>query len=192
MTGHSSSTTGCGVVTQRSPQVGMRAVRRADPLADRDVGVVAGEDVGETQLAPHLPEARVGVQEHAVPRGGEQLLVGAEAHHVQQQVCAADPGERVPTRETRVHAVVERDRPGEAEPAERAPHVLDEVRLRGGQPVDEQHLVAEPAEAEQVLEELPGVARLRGLLGDSAADDDAAGVHRSRQTTQSASACRRR
>ena len=36
-----------------------------------------------------------------------------------------------------MQAVVVRDGPGEAEPAERAPHVLDEVRLRGGQPVDE-------------------------------------------------------
>ena len=153
---------------------------------------MAGEDVGETQLVPHLSEARIGVQKHSVPGRGEQLLVGTEAHDVQDQVCTADPCERVPTSEARVHAVVVRDGPGEVEPAEHAPHVLNEIRLRGGQPVDEQHLVAEPTEAEQVLQKLPAVARLRGLLGESAADDDAAGVHLSCQTAQSESAYRRR
>jgi hypothetical protein len=153
---------------------------------------VTGEDVGETQRVPHLTEARVGIQKHPVPGCGEELLVRAEAHDVQEQVCAADPGERFRSREARVHAVVVGDRPGEVEPVERAPYVVDEVRLGGGQPVDEQHLVAEPAEAEQVLEELPGVARLARLLSDCAADDDAAGVHLSCQTAQSESECTRR
>lgn len=103
-----------------------------------------------------------------------------------------DPGERLAAGEARMAAVVVRDRPLEAEPPERASYVLDEGRLRGGQSVDEQHLESEPAKAEQVLEELPGVAGLPRLLGDCAADDDAAGGHLSCQTAQSASVWRRR
>jgi hypothetical protein len=151
---------------------------------------VSDEDVCQTELVPHLPEPRVGVEENPVAGSSEQLSVGAEAHNVQQQVGAPDPRQRVAPRETGMPAVVVRDRPREVEAVERAPDVLDKRRFGSGQPVDEQDFVSEPAEAEQVLKKLPGVAWLAGLLCDSSADDDAAGRHFSCQTAQSASACR--
>ena len=57
----------------------------ADVPADRDEVVVAGEDVGEAELPPDLPEARIDVEEDAPPRGREQLRVADEAHDVEEE-----------------------------------------------------------------------------------------------------------
>jgi hypothetical protein len=145
------------------------------------VDVVAGEDVGQPEGVPHLAEARVGVQEDAAARGRQQLVVGQEAHDVEQQVGVRDELQRVATGHAGVAAVAEIQRPrlAEAGGAERIPQPRHARGLRGRagvQAVEEEHLVPEPAEAEQVLQELPGMAGGARLLGHGARHDDAAGV----------------
>jgi hypothetical protein len=150
------------------------AVRGTDALADRDVRVVAGEHIGQAERPPHLAEARVGVEEHAARRRGQQLFVGHVTHHVEQQVGAAQERERVRAGDARVNAVadVDRIRAVQSGVAKCPPHPLDAGRVPALEPIEQQNLVAQGAEAEQVLHELPRVPGGTGLARDGAADRD--------------------
>jgi len=47
---------------------------------------VTGEEVGEGELTPHLPEAGVDIEKHAQGRSREQLLVVQVTHHVEEEI----------------------------------------------------------------------------------------------------------
>ena len=181
-TGQRSSTTGCGIVSQRSPQVGTPQPSLADVPPDRDEVVVTREHVREAELPPHLAEPRVDVEEDAPPGGGEQLGVAHEAHHVEQEARARGAFERLLPREPaeRLPSVAE-DAVGDARPprAARAGSGARPPRCATGmprlEPVDDGHVEAELAEAEHVLEQRPGVSAVPGALRERRADDDRVG-----------------
>ena len=70
-----SSTTGCGVVIQSSPHVGIVQSGLPDPLADRHERVVAREGVVQVERPPHLPEAGVDVEIRAQRHPLEHTLL---------------------------------------------------------------------------------------------------------------------
>src|SRR4051794_19542710 len=133
---------------------GDRAVSRADALTDGDVRVVAREDVGQSKRVPHLAESRIGVEEHTPARGGEDLPIVAEAHHVEQEVGVAHPLQHLCPGPADVGAVVESDAPRLLEPdtSHDVAYVVDpsvvpvDVSL---EVVDEQDVPAELAESEE-------------------------------------------
>ena len=126
-------------------------------------------------------------------RRAEQLVVAAEAHHVEQQLRVADERDSVLARDAEVAPVVQPQRPAAVEAG--AGHGLLEpanARVarfeRAVEAVQQQHLVAQRAEAEQVLEELPDVSRAAGLLRHGAGDRDPPGGQTSRHSIPSRSA----
>jgi hypothetical protein len=75
--GHSSRTTGWGVVTHSIPQGGSASLV-PDALADGHEVVVAAKGVVQSELPPHLREAGIDVEEHP-PRRSRQEFLGAAA-----------------------------------------------------------------------------------------------------------------
>ena len=141
---------------------------------------MAGEGVGESELAPHLAETGIDVEEDALRRCAQQLRIVEVAHDVQEQLGPAKPPDQLAPRASgqRLAPLVEEGE-GLAEP-ERLHHAGEIARARVSrahlrcQPVEEEDVEAEPPEAEQVLEEDPGVAAVARPLGNRAGDDDRA------------------
>ena len=62
----------------------------ADVGADRNISVVAAENVGQTQLAPHLAKAGVDVQKYSTACGGQDLFIAQRAHDIDQTFRTSD------------------------------------------------------------------------------------------------------
>jgi hypothetical protein len=138
---------------------GHRAALQPHPEADRRVGVVIPEGAVQPQLLPHLREARVDVEEDAAAGGGEHLLVGEEAHRVDQHGRAAHPLERLPPGQTGGRArsaVVEQEAPVALEPLGRHRRAQP-LHLNRGRPLGArgQHLAGEAVEEEDLVAEPP-------------------------------------
>jgi hypothetical protein len=49
-----------------------------------NVGIVSGENVGQAQLAPHLSEPWVNIEEDFSPGGSKDFLIAQKAHDIDQ------------------------------------------------------------------------------------------------------------
>ena len=149
----------------------------------------------QAQLIPDLAETRIDVEEDS-PRGeAEDFFIPEITHDIQQEVRVSHP--------------LEEPRPGHADEALAAPADQDVIVLQPEAPhdvadvaeidrifrwrvqprlidtegrfkvVDEEHLAAEPLEAQEILEQHPGVARDLRLLGQRTSDHEGVGHRRS-------------
>ena len=115
---------------------------------------MAREDVGLAQLAPHLPEPWIDVEEDTLLRP-RKALAADETHDVQKRCLA------ILTRPRRA---------GDTDSARQ--DSLHPRRVATLSAVDERHVPAEALEAEQVLEDHPRVSAIARALGERSAECD--------------------
>ena len=167
---------------------GNAAFRFADVLGNRHVRVVLAKRLVQPKRLPHLAESRVDIEEHTLLGGAQDLLVLDKAHHVHQRLGRSDPFDDLRAAETNCRrAVVAQKRVASVQTE--ALHDVDEVanvprsfnrrgrtslvdRHGGFQSIEKQHVPAKLLEAEEVLEEHPGMASTPGSLSKRPGNDD--------------------